>query len=80
MANKIVITIEDNDDSVQVVSDPSFAEIMKAIATSDGPTPAQCYAIGALNKILELNKEAEAKRAVVDVPALMAVPDDSVQD
>lgn len=55
---KITITIEDHPDSVSVVSDPSFAQIMTNMTTRE-PTAAESYAMSALDKVREMSKQVE---------------------
>lgn len=66
---KITITIEDIDGSVEVISTPSFGEIMKNM-TEREPTAAECYAISALNKIRDVAAQADKGLAEVQVPMI----------
>lgn len=69
---KITITIEDDGDSVKVVADPSFAELMEGMMEKE-PTAAICYALGALNKIRDMSKQADKGLAEIQMPLLKSV-------
>jgi len=54
----MTITIEDDGEGVKVVADPSFGKMMQTL-TERSPSPAESYAMSALNKMREMSKAAE---------------------
>lgn len=59
---KVTITIRDSKDHVSVIVKPTYLELMKKTTTKEGWTPAQQYAVDALNAIRDLSQKAKQNR------------------
>lgn len=69
---KVIITIEDNPSgTVKTVATPNFETLAMKIQSGHELTPAEGYALAAINRIVEVSKNIEQKTNKIYIPKTM---------